>query len=214
MTQTDHPLSARDIFSTPTGRAGRNLRQPAGGAAAGRRGFLAAAVGATTLCAFPMVARAITHGAPSARDLAMDHTHTREKIELTYAIGKRYVPQALADLDHFLRDHYSGLAGHMDPGLYDIMHALVVSLRARSPYQIISGYRAPQTNERLRTTRGGGVAKRSLHMDGKAVDLRIPGVPLKELRDAALDLKLGGVGYYPGSNFVHVDTGRVRFWRG
>lgn len=180
----------------------------------GRRGFLAAAAGAVTLCAFPMVARATFHGAGGARELAMDHTHTREQIELTYAIGRRYVPRALADLDHFLRDHYSGLVGHMDPGLYDIMHALRVSLKARSPYQIISGYRAPHTNERLRTTRGGGVAKRSLHMDGKAVDLRIPGVPLKELRDAALDLKRGGVGYYPGSNFVHVDTGGVRSWRG
>jgi len=144
----------------------------------------------------------------------MDHTHTREKIELAYAVGDRYLPRALSDLNRFLRDHYSGLIGNMDPALYDIMYALSTSLRARTPYQIISGYRAPHTNERLRTTRGGGVAKRSLHMDGKAVDLRIPGVPLKELRDAALELKAGGVGYYPGSDFVHIDTGRVRSWRG
>jgi len=94
------------------------------------------------------------------------------------------------------------------------MHALHTSLKARSPYQIISGYRSPQTNERLRARGGGGVARRSLHMDGKAVDLRIPGVPLKELRDAALALGSGGVGYYPGSNFVHVDTGKVRSWSG
>lgn len=179
-----------------------------------RRRFLSAASGIAVLCPFPMVAKAITLGTPSGRDLSLDHTHTREKIDLTYAIGSRYVPEALTDLDHFLRDHYSGLVGSMDPGLYDIMHALRVSLKARSPYQIISGYRSPNTNEHLRTTRGGGVAKRSLHMDGKAVDLRIPGVPLKELRDAALELKLGGVGYYPGSNFVHVDTGKVRSWRG
>lgn len=144
----------------------------------------------------------------------MHHTHTREKIALIYAVGSRYVPEALTDLNHFLRDHYSGLAGRMDPGLYDIMHAIRASLKARAPYQIISGYRAPATNERLRTTRGGGVARRSLHMEGKAVDLRIPGVPLEELRDAALELKLGGVGYYPGSDFVHVDTGRVRSWSG
>lgn len=179
-----------------------------------RRRFLSAASGVTALCAFPMVARAITLDAPRQRDLSMHHTHTREKIALTYAVGRQYVPEALTDLDHFLRDHYSGLVGRMDPGLYDIMHALRSSLRARAPYQIISGYRAPHTNERLRTTRGGGVARRSLHMDGKAVDLRIPGVPLKELRDAALELKLGGVGYYPGSDFVHVDTGRVRSWSG
>ncbi|WP_442597455.1 YcbK family protein [Parapusillimonas sp. JC17] len=179
-----------------------------------RRRFLTSASGAALLGAFPMVSRAISLGSPSARELAMDHTHTREKIELTYAVGSRYVPQAMTDLNHFLRDHYSGLIGSMDPGLYDIMHALRMSLKARAPYQIISGYRSPHTNERLRTTRGGGVARHSLHMDGKAVDLRIPGVPLKELRDAALELKAGGVGYYPGSDFVHVDTGGVRTWRG
>ena len=179
-----------------------------------RRRLLSAALGATVVGAFPMVARAISLGIPAQRDLSMHHTHTREKIALTFALGGRYVPEALIDLDHFLRDHYSGLTGRMDPGLYDIMHALRASLKARAPYHIISGYRAPATNERLRTTRGGGVARRSLHMDGKAVDLRLPGVPLKELRDAALDLKRGGVGYYPGSDFVHVDTGRVRSWSG
>ncbi|NLC36198.1 MAG: DUF882 domain-containing protein [Alcaligenaceae bacterium] len=179
-----------------------------------RRRLLSAATGSAVFCAFPMVARAITLGSSPERDLAMDHTHTREQIELTYAIGRQYVPKALTDLNHFLRDHYSGLVGLMDPALYDIMHALQVSLKARAPYQIISGYRAPHTNERLRTTRGGGVARRSLHMDGKAVDLRIPGVPLKELRDAALELARGGVGYYPGSDFVHIDTGRVRSWAG
>lgn len=173
-----------------------------------------AASGAASLGAFPVVARAITFGSALGRDLSMDHTHTREKIELTYAVGNRYLPEALTGLDHFLRDHYSGLVGRMDPGLYDIMHALHTSLKARSPYQIISGYRSPQTNERLRIRGGGGVARRSLHMDGRAVDLRIPGVPLKELRDAALALGSGGVGYYPGSNFVHVDTGKVRSWSG
>lgn len=179
-----------------------------------RRRLLSAASGITVFCASPMVARAITLSGSRERDLSMDHTHTREKIELTYAIGNQYVPEALTDLNYFLRDHYSGLVGLMDPALYDIMHSIRASLKARLPYQIISGYRSPQTNERLRTTRGGGVARRSLHMDGKAVDLRIAGVPLKELRDAALELARGGVGYYPGSNFVHVDTGRVRSWSG
>ncbi len=179
-----------------------------------RRGFLATATGAAALCGFPLVARATTLTASTVRDLAADHTHTHESIELTYAIGERYVPRALSELDYFLRDHYSGQVGKMDPALYDIMYALRRSLRARIPYQIISGYRSPQTNEHLRTTRGGGVAKRSLHMDGKAVDIRLPGVPLAELRDTALELKRGGVGYYPGSDFLHVDTGRVRAWNG
>jgi len=179
-----------------------------------RRKFLTAASGLAALSGFPMIARATTFGSFAARDLSLDHTHTREQIELIFAKGRTYVPEALTDLNHFLRDHYSGDVGEMDPALYDIMHALRASLQARAPCHIISGYRSPRTNERLRTTRGGGVARRSLHMDGKAVDLRIPGVPLKELRDAALELGRGGVGYYPGSNFVHVDTGRVRAWSG
>ncbi len=179
-----------------------------------RRRFLAAASGMAALGGFPAIVRAITLDTQAQRALAMHHTHTREQIARTYAVGQRYLPEALSDLNYFLRDHYSGSVGQIDPQLYDIMHAVRVALRARAPYQIISGYRAPQTNEFLRTTRGGGVARRSLHMDGKAVDVRIPGVPLKELRDVALELKMGGVGYYPGSNFVHLDTGAVRSWRG
>lgn len=181
-----------------------------------RRRLLKAFAGATGFLAFPMIARATTfgHSLSLARDLALDHTHTRERIQLTYALGDRYLPDALAGLDHFLRDHYSGAVGEMDPGLYDIMHGIRTALKVRTPFHIISGYRSPQTNERLRARGGGGVARRSLHMDGKAVDIRLPGVPLAELRDAALELKAGGVGYYPGSNFVHVDTGRVRTWNG
>ena len=181
---------------------------------AARRRFLSAASGMAVLGAMPAIAQATFQTTSSSRNLAMDHTHTREKIELIYAVGAEYVPKALTDLNHFLRDHYSGHIGRMDARLYDIMHSLSMALKVHTPYEIISGYRSPKTNERLRTTRGGGVARRSLHMDGKAVDLRLPGVPLDELRDAALALKTGGVGYYPGSNFVHIDTGRVRTWRG
>lgn len=164
--------------------------------------------------ASPMVLSATFQSARSERELAMDHTHTREQVELVYAIGRRYVPKALNHLDHFLRDHYTDDVGKMDPALYDLMHRIRVELKARRPYQIISGYRSPRTNERLRVKGSGGVAKRSLHMEGQAIDLRIPGVPLAELRDVALSLKAGGVGYYPGSQFVHIDTGRVRSWSG
>lgn len=181
---------------------------------AARRRLLLAASGMAVLGALPTIARATIQTALSSRNLAMDHTHTHERIELIYAVGVEYVPKALIDLNHFLRDHYSGRVGRMDTGLYDIMHSLRAALKVRTPYEIISGYRSPKTNERLRTTRGGGVARHSLHMDGKAVDLRLPGVPLDELRDAALALNAGGVGYYPGSDFVHIDTGRVRTWRG
>lgn len=179
-----------------------------------RRRFLLTASGAALLGALPMVARATLQTRSTPRQLAMDNTHTHERIDLAFAVGTRYMPAALVQLNHFLRDHYSGRIGNMDPHLYDLMHQLRGALKARVPYEIISGYRSPQTNETLRTTRGGGVARHSLHMEGKAIDLRLPGVPLAEVRDAALALRAGGVGYYPGSDFVHVDTGRIRTWRG
>ena len=144
--------------------------------------------------------------------LALDHTHTNEKLSVVYRLGNQYVNSALTRLNRFLRDHYSGTVGIMDPALYDILNGIKVALRTDIPYQIISGYRDPHTNERLRTTRGGGVAKKSLHMQGRALDIRMPGVPLDELRDAALSLRAGGVGYYAKSQFVHVDTGSIRSW--
>ena len=164
--------------------------------------------------ALPMALRPARAAVAVARSLMLDHTHTRERIDLVYALGEQYVPQALGSLNHFLRDHYSGEVGQMDPELFNFLHDIRRTLASQTPltYQIISGYRGPITNERLRTTRGGGVAKHSLHLEGKAVDIRLPGVPLAELRDAALSLQAGGVGYYPSEQFVHIDTGRVRRW--
>jgi len=167
----------------------------------------AAVVGAAT----PLARQALASTA-DARSLALDHTHTRERLSVVYAFGERYVPDALSTLNRFLRDHYSGDVGVIDPQLFDLLHRVKTSLGAREPYQVISGYRCPSTNATLRTTRGGGVASHSLHMDGKAIDIRISGVPLAELRDAASSLRAGGVGYYPREQFVHVDTGRVRTW--
>ncbi len=164
---------------------------------------------------------AVSHPAlsavPATRALALDHLHTRESLSLVYAQADAYLPPALQTLNHFLRDHYSGVAGQMDPALFDLMHRVHTLLRpprGQAPYQVISGYRAPATNRHLQRSRGGGVATRSLHMDGRAVDVRLPGVPLAELRDAALSLRAGGVGYYPRDQFVHLDTGRVRTWGG
>ena len=148
----------------------------------------------------------------SPKKLSMDHTHTREQIGLVYAVGKEYLPPSLNRLNVFLRDHYSGDIGRMDPRLYDILYLIRRELGTQAAFQIISGYRSPHTNERLRKTRGGGVAKRSLHVDGKALDIRLPGIPLTDLRDAAISLKQGGVGYYPKDAFVHIDTGKPRFW--
>jgi uncharacterized protein YcbK (DUF882 family) len=147
-----------------------------------------------------------------SRDIAMSHLHTRERIDTVYAVGDQFVPTALGSLDHFLRDHYNGEVGRMDPQLYELLQRVRRELGSSGRFEVISGYRSPATNEHLRTTRGGGVARRSLHMDGRAIDVRLPGVPLSDLRDAALALKVGGVGYYPGDNFVHVDTGPVRRW--
>ena len=161
----------------------------------------------------PLAARgALASQPPQARSLALDHTHTRERLTLVYALGEQYVSDALRTLNHFLRDHYSGDVGVIDPQLFDLLHRVQSELGATQPFQVISGYRCPVTNATLRATRAGGVAARSLHMDGKAIDIRLPGVALTELRDAALSLRAGGVGFYPREQFVHIDTGRVRSW--
>jgi uncharacterized protein YcbK (DUF882 family) len=148
------------------------------------------------------------------RVLAFNHTHTRERIDLAYAVNDQYVPDALRTLNRFLRDHYSGTVGQIDPQLFDLLHQVrhVLGGKSLPAFEVISGYRCPETNSHLRNSRGGGVAKRSLHMEGKAIDVRLPGVPLAELRDAAISLDAGGVGYYPSEQFVHIDTGRVRRW--
>lgn len=146
------------------------------------------------------------------RDLDMLHLHTTEQIDLIFSVDQQYLPPALGKLDYFLRDHYSNDVGRMDPRLYDFMYQIRRDTGGRRAFEIISGYRSPVTNEHLRTSRGGGVARRSLHMDGQAIDLRLPGVPLAQLRDAAIAQQLGGVGYYSRDGFVHIDTGRVRTW--
>lgn len=149
---------------------------------------------------------------PGARSLAFDHTHTGERVSQVYAIDQQYLPDTLTVFNRFLRDHYSGEVGVIDPQLFDLLHRVKLLLGCEDPFQVISGYRCPATNAALRNTRSGGVARRSLHMDGRAIDIRIAGVALADLRDAALSLRLGGVGYYPREQFVHVDTGRVRSW--
>lgn len=149
---------------------------------------------------------------PNARSLSFEHTHTGERLSLVYAVGDDVLPEAQATLNHFLRDHYSGTVGQIDPKLFGLLFAVRREAGCDAPFQVISGYRCPATNDRLRRTRGGGVAKRSLHMDGMAIDIRLPGVALTDLRDAAESLQGGGVGFYKSDNFIHIDTGRVRRW--
>jgi uncharacterized protein YcbK (DUF882 family) len=147
---------------------------------------------------------------PNARSLEFDHTHTGERISVVFAVGNHYVPDGLSTLNRFLRDHYSGEIGQIDPHVR--VPFQIKQNWPEQPFQVISGYRCADTNTRLRHTGGGGVAKQSLHMLGKAIDIRIAGVPLDDLRDAAISLGVGGVGFYARSQFVHLDTGRVRSW--
>jgi uncharacterized protein YcbK (DUF882 family) len=152
-------------------------------------------------------------GAPE-RVLSFFNTHTGERLKSAYCCGGVYQPEALTQINYILRDFRANEIKPIDPKLLDLLHELGGTLETDQPFHIISGYRSSQTNAMLRE-RGGrqtGVASHSLHMDGKAIDIRVPGVKLDYLRGAARSLKLGGVGYYPASNFVHVDTGRVRYW--
>ena len=142
------------------------------------------------------------------------HTHTGERLDVVYRRGDQYIPQALDELDHFLRDHRTGDVRHFDPHLFDLLHDLTASLGdSAAEIDVICGYRTPWSNEFLRTRNPHtGVAQHSLHMQAEAIDIRLPGIPTSELRDAALRLHRGGVGYYRSSDFVHVDVGRVRHW--
>ena len=152
--------------------------------------------------------------APSSEEhhVRLYHTHTGERIDIVYRRGDVYLPEAETELDHFLRDHRTGDVKHYDPRLFDILTDLAASVgHPDAEIQIICGYRSSWSNEFLRT-RSAGVAKNSLHMQAHAIDIRIPGVDTLTLRNAALALGRGGVGYYPRSGFVHVDTGRVRTW--
>jgi uncharacterized protein YcbK (DUF882 family) len=173
--------------------------------------FLIPSVGAGTQ--LPEVSSERT-SSPDSRDhlLLLYNTHTAERIDIAYRRGDAYIPEALAKLDFFLRDHRTGDVRHIDPRLYDILSALAASVgRPGGEIDIVCGYRTSSTNESLRahTT---GVAKNSLHIQAEAIDLRMPGIDTFKLRKAALALARGGVGYYPHSDFIHLDVGRVRQW--
>jgi uncharacterized protein YcbK (DUF882 family) len=175
----------------------------------GRRALLRA--GALSLLAAALGPRAALAAAGGPRRLRMLHAHTGESLDAVYFDGA-LLPDALAEVSRFLRDHRTGEVHPIDPGVLDTAWSLAAAAgRPRAVLEIVCGYRSPRTNAMLRE-RGSGVARRSLHLDGRALDLRLPGVPTGRLRDLALALGRGGVGYYAASDFVHVDTGRVRTW--
>lgn len=175
-----------------------------------RRRLLSA--GALALAA-PLLAHAprARAGAEAPRSLSFHNTHTGESLSIAYAAGRGYLEAALSRIDWFLRDFRNGESKAIDPQLLDQLHRLAVLTGSARPFEVISGYRSPATNAFL-ARQSRGVARHSLHLEGRAIDIRLADVALPDLRDAALSLRAGGVGFYPESRFVHIDTGRVRRW--
>jgi uncharacterized protein YcbK (DUF882 family) len=186
-----------------------------------RRGFLSrlgqVAVGTAVALAVPAFtlpdALAATLPNRGRRSLSFRSLHTGERLKAIYWVDGRYQANALIDINHILRDWRSGEVRPMDPALLDLLFALRRKLRTEETFHIISAYRGPKTNAGL-AARSDGVARGSMHMEGKAIDIALPDRRLHQIQHAALDLQQGGVGLYPKSGFVHVDTGRVRRWAG
>jgi uncharacterized protein YcbK (DUF882 family) len=174
-----------------------------------RRAFLQGLGGAVVVAA--VSPRRLLAESREERILSFVNTHTRERLTTPYFADGRYLRQEMTALEAFLRDYRTGEAHAMDPALFDILHELRLATGTKSPFHVISGYRSARTNAMLRV-QGSGVASGSLHVQGRAIDVRLADVDSATLRDAALALGRGGVGYYRDSDFVHVDTGRVRRW--
>jgi len=145
------------------------------------------------------------------RQLSFYHTHTGERLDVVYWQDGVYVESALEEINLFLRDFRTGDASLMDPELLDILHTVYARTGSQGHFEVISAYRSPKTNEMLRSS-SNGVAQKSQHLHGKAIDVRLTDVSIKALRKVAYDLQLGGVGFYEKSDFVHLDTGRFRTW--
>jgi uncharacterized protein YcbK (DUF882 family) len=170
-----------------------------------RRAFLAAAsallIGSRVACAT----------AAEVRRISFVHTHTGESLSIAYFEQGAYVPDALQKVAHLLRDFRTGDEHRIDPPLLDYLTDLRMLAGLDAPYEVISGYRSPHTNAELHR-RSSGVSEHSLHMEGRAIDVRLEGFPTEQLHELALKMRRGGVGFYPSSNFVHLDTGRIRSW--
>lgn len=183
--------------------------RPRGSGAISRRRLLgigtAVVVGSLAL---PNLAHART---PGPRKLGFLNLHTGETLSTTYWADGSYLPDALANVNYLLRDFRTGDVKAIDVGLLDLLHDLRTRLDCTEAYRVISGYRSPKTNSML-ASQSNGVAKKSLHMKGLAIDVSLPRRQLSDLRQVAMAMRRGGVGYYPKSGFVHLDVGRVRSW--
>ncbi|MCW2237289.1 DUF882 domain-containing protein [Azospirillum canadense] len=178
----------------------------------GRRELLRIGLAATAagMIMAPEVSEAALRAPP--RMLTLLNLHTGERVRTEYWSKGRYQREGLREINHLLRDHRTGATHPIDPKLLDLLHDLTRKVGNRGPVHVISGYRSPESNAWLRERDGSGVAQNSFHMQGKAIDLRVPGLSLRNLQRAALSLRGGGVGYYPDSDFVHVDVGPMRHW--
>ena len=194
--------SSGGVFAATSGAGGRPPR----------RVLLRRGVAAAMVLLSPALARpAFAARAEAPARLAFYNTHTSERLDLVYRDAGGYDPDALSAIARLLRDHRNDAMKPIDPALLDQLHQLGTVLEAKQPFHVISGYRSPETNAKLAAA-SGGVAKHSLHLEARAIDIRLPGRPLRDVHRAALALRAGGVGFYAASDFVHVDTGRVRAW--
>ncbi len=185
---------------------------PPGNRTLSSRGLLRTGALMAMVSAAPHIAWSTTRGrARLERSLELRNTYTGEFLRTVYWADGRYVNPALKEVNRLLRDHYNNETINVDPRLLDILHTIFQIMEVDDTVDVISGYRSPETNAMLRRT-NMAIAKDSLHTYGKAVDIRIPGVSLAMVRRVALALEHGGVGYYPRSNFLHLDTGPVRSW--
>ena len=188
------------------------MKETASGASPGlaRRRFLAMTTATAAGCclAAPVAARA---AAPPERALSFYNIHTGERLRRVYWAEGWYIDEALDEIDHLLRDFRTGEIKQIDLRLLNVLHQVHASLDTKEPFSVISGYRSPETNAML-ARRSGGVAKNSFHIHGMAIDVRVAGRYTEDIRWIAMGLHRGGVGYYPDSNFVHMDVGPVRYW--
>lgn len=177
-----------------------------------RRHFLLCGALVAGKCLLPGTALgAIRRPAEAEKILAFHNLHTLEDLEVVYWRRGSYLPGALEEINYIFRDRRTEEIHTINPALLDLLHTLKHRLNTDAPFELVCGYRSPKTNAMLRR-KNHGVAKRSLHLKGMAVDIRVPGYRTAALRDVAMSLKAGGVGYYPKSRFVHLDVGPVRSW--
>ena len=178
-----------------------------------RRQFLKLGTMTAVAGLFPIhLFAAVNRDLKAEKNLAFYNTHTNESVNVCYYRQGKYCVNALKQINYILRDHRNNEIKPIDNQLLEFLHAISLTLDTRSPFHVISGYRSPDTNAMLRK-KSKNVAAKSLHMWGRAIDIRLPECSTSALRKVAIDLQLGGVGYYPHLDFVHVDTGRVRHWQ-